>query len=133
MRRLSTLHSAYKIFKRNSTCSSLKSVAFSEKSLFKMWVRNNKNIIKNLAIPNKKNDLFNAPRQLLPTSYVQTGTVEFLRINYKKKIFNFSGNKIYGFLVDKFEALDIDQLKDIKNITISKKFIYPKKLKKKKL
>lgn len=131
MRRLSTLHSAYKIFKRDSSCSSLKSIAISEKSLFKMWVRNNKNIIKNLAVPNKKNDLFNAPRQILPASYVQTGTVEFLRINYKKKISDFSGNKIYGFLVDKYEALDIDQLSDIKNIKIPKNFIYPKNAKKK--
>lgn len=131
IRRLATLNCAYKIFKKSPSCSSLKSVAISEKSLFKMWVKNNKNIIKNLAATNKKNDLFNSPRQILPISYAQTGTVEFLRVDYKKKISDFSGNKIYGFLVDRHEALDIDKLSDIKNIIISKNFIHPKNVKEK--
>ena len=131
IRRLSTLNYAYKIFKKNSNCSSLKSLVISEKSLFKMWVKNNKNIIKNLAATNKKNDLFNSPRQILPISYLQTGTIEFLKVNHKKKMYDFSGNKIYGFVVDKYEALDIDKLSDIKNIRISKKFIYPQNVKEK--
>jgi len=132
IRRLSTLNSAYKVFKKNLSCSSLKSIAISEKSLFKMWIRNKKNIITNLAVKSKKIEIFNEPRQLLPRSYIQTGTIEFLRLNYKNKIFNFSGKKIYGFLVDSYEALDIDRLHDLRSVKISKNFIFPVKCKKKK-
>ena len=47
-------------------------------------------------------------------TYYQTGGIELIRINYRKKIKSISGNKILGYLVTKKESIDIDTIKDLK-------------------
>ena len=43
-----------------------------KKNIFKKYLKNLKNI----------NEQYNAPRQILPKTFRQTGTIEFFRINY---------------------------------------------------
>ena len=95
-----------------------------------MWVKNGKSI-KNI-IQNKKGEFFNYPRQKLPQTYFQTGTIEIININYKNKLKNFSGNKIMGIEVSEAESIDIDNLSDLKIASkklLKKIFIKPSLIK----
>ena len=123
MRILSNLNKAYKVFKQNKSATSLKAVFPSKENPFKTWTIN-KNFLKNVSKKIKNiNDQFNAPRQILPKTYRQTGTIEFFKINYKSKISSMSGRKILPFEVSEYEALDIDNIKDlIKGSKIIKKY-----------
>ena len=91
----------------------------------------NKNQINNIFI-NKKGEFYNYPRQKLPQTYYQTGTIEIIRINFKTILKSFSGKKIMGLKISKEEAIDIDEINDFKKaakVIVSKKYIIPKKLK----
>ena len=95
-----------------------------------MWIKKN-NQINNIFI-NKKGEFYNYPRQKLPQTYYQTGTIEIIKINFKTILKSFSGKKIMGLKISKEEAIDIDEINDFKKaskVIVSKKFIIPKKLK----
>ena len=129
VRNKKTLERFYSIFK-NSKFDSLKSIYKSPKTPYKMWVKNGKSI-KNI-IQNKKGEFFNYPRQKLPQTYFQTGTIEIININYKNKLKNFSGNKIMGIEVSEAESIDIDNLSDLKIASkklLKKIFIKPSLIK----
>ena len=112
IRNLPTIKKAMKIFEKDKEATSLKTLFITKKTPFKTWIFTKKKYIKNNTNLKIK-DFFNAPRQILPTAYDQTGTLEIIKINYRKKIRNFSGNKILGFVIDKKQALDIDDYSDI--------------------
>ena len=66
---------------------------------FKMWYEKN-NIITSI-IKSKIEEHYNAPRQILPRVYWQTGNFEFFKIDFKKYIKSISGKKIYGYKIKK--------------------------------
>lgn len=120
-----TIEKFYSRFKKNNY-DSLKSIHKTSKTPYKMWLKKNDSI-KNI-IQNKKGEFFNYPRQKLPQTYSQTGTIEIININYKKKIKNFSGNKIMGLEISEEESIDIDKIDDLKIASkklLKRKFIRP--------
>ena len=128
VRKKKTINYFYNVF-RNSKFDSLKSISESQKTPFKMWFKKN-NKIKNIFSYNVK-ELFNFPRQKLPTTYTQTGTIELISINYKTYLKRLSGKKIMGLKVSKDESVDIDEMEDFKKaskIIFSRKYISPKKI-----
>lgn len=110
-RKKTTLNNSYKLFKKNNY-DSLKTIFKTRKTPYKMWFKNGK-LIENI-FKNNHTEKFNFPRQRLKEAYDQTGTIEILNINYKKKLKNFSGKKIMGFEISESEAVDIDNIKDLK-------------------
>ncbi len=107
------LNVIYKFFKRNKSADSLKSIYPSRKSPFKSWIKSG-NLLKSVASLKNQRESFNSPRQKLPLTYDQTGTYEFFKINYKKKIKTISGKKITFYDIPEKESLDIDNLQDLK-------------------
>mgnify|MGYP001441165431 CR=1 FL=1 len=69
--------------------------------------------MKNVAKLNIK-EPFNAPRQILPQTFFQTGGIEFVKLNYAKRINSISGKKILGYIVSEKESIDIDTINDLK-------------------
>ena len=129
IRNKNTINNFYRKFK-NSEFDSLKSISESPQTPYKMWIKK-KNQINNIFI-NKKGEFYNYPRQKLPQTYYQTGTIEIIRINFKTILKSFSGKKIMGLKISKEEAIDIDEINDFKKaakVIVSKKYIIPKKLK----
>ncbi len=113
IRKLSSLNTSFSKFKNNKLADSMKSIFPSRKTPYKTWVKKGK-YIKPVILFSSINESYNAPRQLLPKTYDQTGTYEYFKINYKSKIESISGKKIMYFDVSKEESLDIDNLNDIK-------------------
>jgi CMP-N-acetylneuraminic acid synthetase len=126
IRKKKTLNYFYNSFK-SSNFNSLKSIYKSPKTPYKMWIKKNR-LITNI-INNRKDEFFNYPRQKLPQTYYQTGTIEIIKINYKNKLKKFSGDKIMGIEVSDAESIDIDDINDLKiaeKMFEGKKFIEPK-------
>jgi CMP-N,N'-diacetyllegionaminic acid synthase len=111
IRSINNFYKAYNLFKKHK-CDSLKSIYPSIVSPYKSWKLKN-NYLKLVAKTNIY-ESFNAPRQILPKTYNQTGGIEVIKINYKKKIKSISGSKILGFVVSKKESLDIDTINDLR-------------------
>ena len=111
IRTISTLNKAFKKFKKGNF-DSLRAVTRSKENVFKTWViKNNK--LKTMLKSNIK-EHYNAPRQILPKTYYQTGNFEYFKINLKKRLSSISGNLIGFYEINGPETLDIDNSKDFK-------------------
>ena len=55
-----------------------------------MWTVDKKQELKNVCKLNNY-EFFNYPRQILPLTFYQTGAIEIIKINFKKKLKKFSG------------------------------------------
>ena len=131
IRKISNLNMAYKKFKNYLKMDSMRTITPSYSNPFKSWFIN-KNFLVNVIKKSKINEHYNAPRQILPKTFYQTGNFEFFRINYRKQISSISQKNIGYFKVYGPECVDIDQKKDFKQaqkMIKSSKFIFPKKIK----
>ena len=68
-----------------------------------------------LSIPGVK-EPFNYPRQLLPKVYLQTGTVDIVKVETILKYKSMTGKNILSHVVDSEYALDIDDSEDLKKM-----------------
>ena len=110
-RNIKTFNKAYNFFIKKKS-DSLKGIFPSVKTPYKTWTIKN-GFLKNVAKLNIK-EPFNAPRQILPQTFFQTGGIEFVKLNYAKRINSISGKKILGYIVSEKESIDIDTIKDLK-------------------
>lgn len=115
IRTKSSLNKSYKQFIENKKADSLKSIFPTKKTPFKSWLKSGK-FIKPIYKLKNLYESYNAPRQQLPLAFDQTGTYEYIRINYKKNINSISGKNITYFDVPENECFDVDNIKDIKNL-----------------
>ena len=99
---------------KNVKANSIRAVTYPKNNPFKTWILNNgflKPILKS-----KINEHYNAPRQILPKTYWQTGNFEFFKVNFTKKLNSISGKNILPFFISGNETLDIDNYSDLKNL-----------------
>ena len=86
------INKAYNIFKYNKIFDSMRAIIETNRTPFKMWLKKKNNIYP--LLNSKIKEHYNAPRQILPKIYWQTGNFEFFRINFKTNIKSISGNNI---------------------------------------
>ena len=101
--------------KKNRDIDSVKSICKIPFPLEKTWIITKDQYLKN-SLKHNSRELWNYPRQKLPSYYVQNGNIDIVRskVILKKKM---SGLKIYPVIQNHF--YDIDNLKDLK---LEKKF-----------
>jgi len=120
VRKASIIDGAIKKF-INSKSDSLRVVTQSPISPFKMWKIDPEN---NELIPLLKlediREPYNAPRQSLPKTYWQIGTLDVIRPDVILKEKSMSGSKILPFMVSSDFAVDID---DLESFEIASKII----------
>mgnify|MGYP006075512507 CR=1 FL=1 len=104
---------ALKLFKRKNA-DSLKTLYPTKETPYKTWTLEKENFINNAASCSIF-DFHNAPRQILPKTFHQTGTLDILKVNFKTKLKSYSGRKILGLVISKKESMDIDTLEDLNN------------------
>ena len=78
------------------------------------WMKK-KNEIRPL-LKTKFKEHYNMPRQKLPETFWQTGTYDFFKINYKKKIQSISGNKIVFYQLKNKNNIDVDNFSDYEKL-----------------
>ena len=114
IRKISEFTKSFDIIKKNKNASSLKSIVLAPQTPYKMWLINKKKL-KPLLFQKKK-EMYNMPRQLLPKIYFQDGAFDYFKINYKKKINSISGNSIFFYKRNNKHLLDIDVRNDLLKI-----------------
>jgi N-acylneuraminate cytidylyltransferase len=80
---------------------------------FKMWLFNGEGKPLNpLLEVNGINEPYNAPRQILPSAYWQTGHIDAIRVSTISQKHSLTGDVIYPLVIDPRYAVDIDTLSD---------------------
>lgn len=122
LREISLIETCLSLFINNlDSYDSLRTVIPIEKSPFKMYIIENTNNLSeknenNYLIPiiqNYKNinEPYNQARQLLPQCYLHNGYIDIIKLDTIKKN-SLSGNKIYPFVMNQEDNIDIDTLED---------------------
>ena len=91
---------------------SLRSVIPVEKSPYKMYSINNDELKPLFCEVNNIKEPYNQARQLLPQCYLHNGYIDILNTDILTNN-TISGNKIYPFVMDMDNNIDIDEEKDI--------------------
>lgn len=95
------------ILVKDSSSDSIRSVAKSNETPFKMWFLED-GILK--PIIDSKKELYNSPRQQLEQTYIQNASIDIIKTNTIILKNSMTGDKILGYLMD--ENYDIDYLSE---------------------
>jgi len=114
IRNMNNVHKGFNVLKKNKFASSIRAVSCPKNNPFKTWVV--KNGYLSPILKSNIREHYNAPRQILPKTYWQTGNFEFFKVDFKKNLKSISGKKILPFFISGNETLDIDILSDLKNL-----------------
>tara|TARA_Y100000739_G_C20476859_1_gene404036 strand:- start:213 stop:878 length:666 start_codon:yes stop_codon:yes gene_type:complete len=115
LRSVSVIKDCNFIFEKNiNQYDSLRVVSASKENPYKMWRIIDEKLPQLTPLIDLKdiNEPFNAPRQVLPKTFWQTGYLDIVKPYFVRKG-NMLGNKIYPF-INNDDCLDIDNLEDIK-------------------
>ncbi len=118
IRNLKNIQKAYSLLKKNKKADSIRAVTYPKNNPFKIWFMK-KQFLQPI-LKSKIKEHYNAPRQILPRTYWQSGNFEFFKVNFKKKLNSLSGKNILPFLIFGDETLDIDNFSDLKNLKKNK-------------
>jgi CMP-N-acetylneuraminic acid synthetase len=113
-RKIEDINLAIEIFMNHmDNYNSLRSVIPMEKSPYKMYSINNDELKPLFNEINNIKEPYNQARQLLPQCYLHNGYIDIFNTNILKNN-TISGTKIYPFVMDMDNNIDIDEEKDIK-------------------
>jgi CMP-N,N'-diacetyllegionaminic acid synthase len=112
-RKVEDIDKAIDIFIANfDQIDSLKSVVIADQSPFKMWSLKKNGLIKPVFTSKKNEELFNAPRQLLPDVYWQNGCIDIVKTSTVINMNSVTGERVYPYIMDSKEIYDIDTISD---------------------
>jgi len=96
-----------KLMLEHENADSLKCVCEPLNNPFKMWTIDNSGFM-NILCDSGIHEQFNQPRQNLPLSYWQVGTLDIIRTSTINKKESMSGGNILPLIIDNKYAVDID-------------------------
>ena len=105
--------SAVKILVENPDADSVRGVVFAGQNPYKMWRFNGYDKPMNplLEVDGIK-EPYNAPRQILPSAYWQTGHIDAIRTKTITHKSSLTGDVVYPLVIDSRYTVDIDTLAD---------------------
>lgn len=112
-RKVEDINMAIEIFISNrDKYDSLRSVIPIEKSPYKMYSINNEELTPLFNEVNNIKEPYNQARQILPQCYLHNGYIDILNADILKND-TISGTRIYPFVMNNDDNIDIDEKKDI--------------------
>ncbi len=112
-RKIEHVNKAIEIFiNQREKYDSLRSVIPVEKSPYKMYSINNEELTPLFNEVSNIKEPYNQARQLLPQCYLHNGYIDILNADILKND-TISGDRIYPFVMDMDNNIDIDEKKDI--------------------
>ena len=112
LRKVSDIDKCLDIFIENyDEYDSLRTVVPFEKSPFKMYTIKDNQLTPLFNEVNKIKEPYNQCRQILPQTFLHNGYIDIIKASIIKDGV-LSGEKIYAYLMDKNDTIDIDTLED---------------------
>ena len=109
----SLVDDAVKVLKRHTDADSVRGVVAAGQNPYKMWQLEGQDLpMKNLIAAPGVAEPYNAPRQILPPVYWQTGHIDVIRTATILDKGSMSGEVIYPLVIDSRYSIDIDNLQD---------------------
>jgi len=114
LRKVDDINQAIELFLQNrENYDSLRSVVEFEKSPYKMYNMQENTLVPLFKKVNNIDEPYNQCRQILPKSYLHNGYIDIFNTSILERG-TISGEKIYSYVMNKEDTLDIDEAKDWK-------------------
>lgn len=103
------IEKAYKLIQNNKLATSVRSVVPTKQHCYRQWFREDDKLV---PIINNIHEPYNLPRQRLPTSFFQSGDIEFIK---RSVLLNnsVSGDYVLPLLLKSEDLYDIDTSEDL--------------------
>ena len=103
------IEKAYKLIQNNKLATSVRSVVPTKQHCYRQWFREDDKLV---PIINNIHEPYNLPRQRLPTSFFQSGDIEFIK---RSVLLNnsVSGDYVLPLLLKSEDLYDIDTFEDL--------------------
>ena len=103
------IEKAYKLIQNNKLATSVRSVVPTKQHCYRQWYREGDKLV---PIINNIHEPYNLPRQRLPTSFFQSGDIEFIK---RSVLLNnsVSGDYVLPLLLKSEDLYDIDTSEDL--------------------
>ena len=103
------IEKAYKLIQNNKLATSVRSVVPTKQHCYRQWFREDDKLV---PIINNIHEPYNLPRQRLPTSFFQSGDIEFIK---RSVLLNnsVSGDYVLPLLLKSENLYDIDTFEDL--------------------
>ncbi len=119
-RKVTDINESIELFIKNiQNFDSLRSVVEASHTPYKMWTLENnslKPILEMKGVP----ELYNQPRQNLPTVYWQNACIDIVKTSTLINKKSITGDSIYPYIMSKDEVHDIDELIDLERLNNQK-------------
>jgi CMP-N,N'-diacetyllegionaminic acid synthase len=89
---------------------SIRAVTKSKDTPFKMWFKDDNNLIRPIISDSNFPEAYNLPRQVLPVAFIQTASIDVIRCSTILDKKSMTGNMKLGYEISEF--LDIDDFND---------------------
>ncbi len=110
-----------KILIDDPSVDSVRSIALSPETPYKMWFREENGIIRPV-IKSGIREAYNQPRQYLPVTFLQNACIDVIRGTTLTEKNSMTGDRIYGYIMDHNWDIDyIHQLKKVRNLNPDQK------------
>lgn len=108
LRKKSFISDAIDLINSDTKIDSVRAISYPDHTPYKMWELDNNGYLKPILFLKNNPEPFNTQRQLLPTIYAQTGTIEVIKTNTILKKKSVTGNIIKPLFIDQKYFIDID-------------------------
>ncbi len=108
LRNKSFISDAIDLINSDKKIDSVRAISYPDHTPYKMWNIDNNGFLKPILYLKDNSEPYNAQRQLLPTIYAQTGTVEVIKTSTILEKNSVTGNIIKPLFIDQKYFIDID-------------------------
>ena len=116
IRRVEDINKCIQILLDNNELESVRSVAPSNETPYKMWFRGGYGLLSPV-VNTHINEAYNMPRQQLPSTFVQNACIDVVKTRVITEKKSMTGTKIYGYLmVDNYDIDTENQLLSVEHI-----------------
>jgi len=111
IRDINDIDKMIEILINNPKIDSVRSIALSPETPYKMWFRKEDGLL-NPLIECEIPEAYNKPRQILPTTYLQNACIDVIRTSTIINKKSMTGDTIYGYIME--HNWDIDQFEQLR-------------------
>jgi len=105
-RRVSDIDAMVNILKLDQSLDSVRSVSQSRMTPYKVWFKNEAQILQPILQLDHIREPYNSPRQILPKTYDQNASIDVMRRTTIMEKNSMTGDKIYGYEMEDFYDID---------------------------
>jgi CMP-N,N'-diacetyllegionaminic acid synthase len=109
LRKIDDIEECIKLLLNNPNVDSLRTISKSKETPYKMWFKDENNILSPVVGDLISNEFHSMPRQLLPTTYLQNACIDVIRASCILQKKSMTGDSVLGYVMEQNHDIDYEK------------------------